>query len=65
MPEGCVLTNCERHACPGRFMAVNSMKVVISNILFKYDLTPETEITLPDSFRDMPMGCVAFQARNV
>jgi hypothetical protein len=52
-----------RHACPGRFMAVNSMKIIISNILFNYELTPNSEITIPTNFTGMPMGSVSFKKR--
>ncbi|KAG2173265.1 hypothetical protein INT43_004639 [Umbelopsis isabellina] len=51
-----------KHACPGRFMAVNSMKLVISNILDRYELTPESDITLADTVRGMPFGGVVFKA---
>jgi hypothetical protein len=45
-------------------MAVNSMKVLISNILLKYELTPNSDITLPNNLRDMPMGSVSFKRRS-
>ncbi|CAM0138573.1 unnamed protein product [Umbelopsis sp. WA50703] len=51
-----------KHACPGRFMAVNSMKTVLSNILYRYDLSADGEITLANNFTDMPMGVVLFKA---
>ncbi|KAG2177626.1 hypothetical protein INT44_008140 [Umbelopsis vinacea] len=53
-----------KHACPGRFMAVNSMKITISNILNKYELTADSEITIPTNFTGMPMGSVSFKKRE-
>jgi hypothetical protein len=52
-----------RHACPGRFMAVNSMKITISNILYNYELTADSDITIPTNFTGMPMGSVSFKKR--
>ncbi|KAH8552678.1 cytochrome P450 [Umbelopsis sp. PMI_123] len=52
-----------KHACPGRFMAVNSLKITVSNILHNYELSADSEITLPTTFNGMPMGSVAFKKR--
>ncbi|KAG2173266.1 hypothetical protein INT43_004640 [Umbelopsis isabellina] len=51
-----------KHACPGRFMAVNSMKTILSNILYRYDVVADGDITLANNFMDMPMGVVLFKA---
>ncbi|EEB94370.1 hypothetical protein MPER_06828 [Moniliophthora perniciosa FA553] len=38
-----------RHACPGRFFAVNELKALMSHVLLNYDVKLEKEGVLPES----------------
>ncbi|ESK85449.1 cytochrome p450 [Moniliophthora roreri MCA 2997] len=37
-----------RHACPGRFFAVNELKALMSHVLLNYDVKLETEGVVPE-----------------
>ncbi|KAM3589080.1 hypothetical protein VKS41_001504 [Umbelopsis sp. WA50703] len=53
-----------KHACPGRFFAVQEIKTIVSLLISKYNMTAATEITLPTTFRGMAMGAIKFEKRT-
>lgn len=42
-----LISSSSRHS-PGRFFAVNELKVIVSHIINEYDLKAETEGVVPD-----------------
>ncbi|KAI0072121.1 cytochrome P450 [Panus rudis PR-1116 ss-1] len=39
-----------KHACPGRFFAVNELKVLLAHLVMTYDMKLENEGKMPDDF---------------
>ncbi|RIB09265.1 cytochrome P450 [Gigaspora rosea] len=58
-----------KHACPGRFLAVNVMKIVLHNIMLRYNIRTETGVIDPKRryFGPVPMqikGSIVFKNRK-
>ncbi|KAI8580337.1 hypothetical protein K450DRAFT_238040 [Umbelopsis ramanniana AG] len=53
-----------KHACPGRFFAVQEIKTITSLLISRYKMSPVTDISLPSTLRGMPMGAIKFENRD-
>ncbi|KAG2184090.1 hypothetical protein INT44_009105, partial [Umbelopsis vinacea] len=53
-----------KHACPGRFFAVQEIKTITSLLISRYKMTAANDITLPTTHRGMPTGAIKFEKRD-
>ncbi|KAJ8656501.1 hypothetical protein O0I10_007824 [Lichtheimia ornata] len=54
-----------KHACPGRWFALQEMKTIISFLIRDYKMAPEGPITFPKNPKmTLPMGQVILEARH-
>ena len=45
-----------KHACPGRFFAVNEIKLILANLLLRFDFKMKQEDAKQGKFKPLPMG---------
>ncbi|RIB03059.1 cytochrome P450 [Gigaspora rosea] len=57
-----------KHACPGRFFAVNEIKMCLQKLILNYNIRTESGKIVPpikmSSFKIPPMGGLVFENRN-
>ncbi|KAL0094324.1 cytochrome P450 [Phycomyces blakesleeanus] len=54
-----------RHACPGRWFAMQEVETIISMIIREYDIKATTPVTYPKSERGMPGGKFRLEKRKL
>ncbi|KAI9322278.1 cytochrome P450 [Dichotomocladium elegans] len=54
-----------QHTCPGRFFAVQQIKILLSILIFRYTLTPTTPVVIPQlPAHALPYGDVLLEKRK-